>query len=96
MGLVQLTRNVLGVLINGRNVNLFVEVIALGREIMKVACPRLQLECYLRCGLALLNLQKLDEAEELLHEGLAMFRQEGPMISQVSGIVTQKPHLLST
>jgi tetratricopeptide (TPR) repeat protein len=62
---------------------LFLEVIALRRELIKFAPASLQLECYIISAKALMGLQKLDEAEEMVHEALATCDQDGVGMFQV-------------
>jgi hypothetical protein len=65
--------------------DLLAEVIAFSRELLKVAPARLQPHCYGLSTFALMALQKLDEAEDLLHEGLAVCGQAGMRTYEVSG-----------
>jgi hypothetical protein len=57
--------------------DLLLEIIAFCRELVKVAPPNLLPDCYACSGDALRGLQKLDEAEEILNEGLAVCREKG-------------------
>jgi hypothetical protein len=56
---------------HGNDLHLYLEVIAFCQELIKVAPAGLQCHCYLRSAYAMVCLQKLDEAEEMVHEGLA-------------------------
>jgi hypothetical protein len=76
------------------NLCLHSEVIDFGRKLVQVAPPSLQVECIVRSVEAMLLLQKLDEAEEMVHEGLAACGQEGTRESRVSpndGMVVALP-----
>jgi hypothetical protein len=84
------------VLEKGVALHLFLEVIAFGRELHKVAPPHLQIECRYRSAEAMMRLQKLDEAEEVLHEGLAASPEESPWIPRVSRTIRGKSHALVT
>jgi hypothetical protein len=66
------------------DLNLLLEVIALCRELIRVAPVSLRPICYFRSALALISLLKLDEAEELLHKGLVACREENLPTSSVS------------
>jgi hypothetical protein len=57
--------------------HLFLEVIAFCRELVRVLPASEKPGCYIRSAEAMMALHKLDEAEELLHEGLAVCRQKG-------------------
>jgi hypothetical protein len=63
---------------------LFLEIIAFHRKVVKVAPISLKPACYLHAAEAMMGLRKLDEAEEILHEGLTVCRQEGLRLSMVS------------
>jgi hypothetical protein len=73
-----------GLPVDGLKLELFLEVAAFGRELVKVAPARLLPTCYAQPAVAMMALQKLDEAEELLHEGLSVGRQKGLWNSHVS------------
>jgi hypothetical protein len=62
---------------------MLLEVIAFGRELVKVAPPWLLPDCYAQTAVAMMGLQ-LDEAEAHLQEGLSVGRQKGIFISPVS------------
>jgi hypothetical protein len=74
------------ILIYGVALHLLLEIVAFCRELRKLAIPAVMPDCYLQYANAMRRLQKLDEAEELLYEGLAECGQEGPLISRVSGM----------
>jgi hypothetical protein len=70
------------ILMNGIFVDLLVEIIAFRRELVKVL-PGLP-DCYAQFAMAMMGLQRLDEAEALVHEGIAACEQNGQFISTVS------------
>jgi tetratricopeptide (TPR) repeat protein len=80
----QLVKICPGLLSNGIRLTLLPEVIAFCRELIKVAPASLIPDCYIYPAMALNSLQKVHEAEEVLHEGLVVGRQEGWRISKVS------------
>jgi hypothetical protein len=69
---------------HGTSLHLFLEVVAMCRELFKVAPPSLLPQCYFSAANAMLGLHKLDEAEELLHEGLPVCAREGQYYTYVS------------
>jgi hypothetical protein len=81
---VQFDRKCSRLILKGLDVHLFLEVVAFCRELLKVAPADLLPEVYMHSGFALICLQKLDEAEELLHEGLALSGPDGPWTKIVS------------
>jgi hypothetical protein len=85
---VQWTQRCSFLLRDGNEMNLLLEVIALSRELLRVAPVRLRPCCYFRSAVAMICLQKLDEAEELLHNGIVACREEGQPISGVSLTMT--------
>jgi hypothetical protein len=80
----QLLQSCSRLLSHGALLHLPLEIVAFCRELMEVAPVDLQRHCYIRSAEALTGLQKLDEAEEILHEGLAACGQEGLKVSMVS------------
>jgi hypothetical protein len=74
-----------GLLADAFHLHLFFEVIAFCRELLKVAPASLQPYCYFWSAEAMILLLKLDEAEELIHEGLAVGLQI-PRVSKGPGI----------
>jgi tetratricopeptide (TPR) repeat protein len=80
----QLPHSCRDVLRNGVCVHLLLEIVAFSRELIKVAPAGLKPDCYLHSADAMMGLQQLDEAEEMLHEGLAVCRQEGVSKTNVS------------
>jgi tetratricopeptide (TPR) repeat protein len=73
------------ILVNTNSLQLFLESIALCGELIKVAPADMLLEWYYRFGNAMLALHKLDDAEEILHEALAVCPHKGHWITRVSG-----------
>jgi hypothetical protein len=69
------------------SLHLLLEIIAFCRELVKVAPAALKPICYFQSAEAMIKLQKLDEAEELIHEGVEVYRQEGLEIPCVSGAI---------
>jgi hypothetical protein len=63
--------------VKASHLKLLFEIIAFCRELVKVAPASLQSHCYFSSAEATWCLQKLDEAEELTDEGLAVCRREG-------------------
>jgi hypothetical protein len=59
---------------------LFLEIITFSRELIKVAPASLQPQCYFSSALAMTTLKKLEEADEVLHEGLAVCPDFGDLI----------------
>jgi hypothetical protein len=86
---VQLALRCVGLLKNAFYLHLFVEVIAFCRELIRIrpTPAAMQSEWYLRAAGAMMRLQKLDEAEKILHEGLVACRQEGVKTLRVGRIV---------
>jgi hypothetical protein len=76
----------------GTDLHLLPEIIAFARELVKVAPAGLHYDCYLNAARAMLCLQKLDEAEDILHKGLAASGQEHLEISHVSPLTRRSPH----
>jgi tetratricopeptide (TPR) repeat protein len=89
---VQLTRKCLWILDHGIHLFLYLEVIAFGRELIRVAPAGPQPHCYFHCPWAMMGLQKLGGAEEILHEGLAACQEEGLGMSRVSRTSCRIPH----
>jgi hypothetical protein len=81
---VQLARKCIQLLDNGVNLHFLLETIAFCRELIKVAPAGLQPHCYFYYAWAMMGLQKPDEAEEILHEGLAVCREDSLGMSRVS------------
>jgi hypothetical protein len=71
-------------LTNGLRQHMFLEIIALCRELSRVGPEDLWFDCCMRSADAMVALQKLDEAEAMLHGTLAVCPQEGPWITSVS------------
>jgi hypothetical protein len=69
---------------NGKHPQLLFETVAFCRVLARVASPTLQPDCLFRCAQALLSLQRIRDAEEVLHEGLVSCPPEGLRSSQVS------------
>jgi hypothetical protein len=69
---------------NARHLHLFLESILFCRELLKVAPASLQHDCYFCSAEAMIRLLKLDEAEELIHEGLAVCQRQGIQARKVS------------
>jgi hypothetical protein len=63
---------------------LLIQVIAVCRELVKVAPPKLRPVCYAHSAEAMFGLQRLDEAEEMMHEGLAASEADGKWVVKVS------------
>jgi hypothetical protein len=72
--------------------HLSLEFIGFCRELMKVASATLQPNCYVSSALAMMDLQKLDDAEEILHEGLGACRQEKSWIPRVRRVKDAKEY----
>jgi hypothetical protein len=67
-----------------RPLQLFLEIMPLCRELVKIAPASLQADFYCRSDSAMKDLQRLHEAEVLYHEGLRASGQEGLCVSTVS------------
>jgi hypothetical protein len=63
---------------------LFLEIMPLCRELVKIAPASLQVPFYCRSGSTMTDLHKLQEAEALYHEGLRASGQDGLCVSTVS------------
>jgi hypothetical protein len=81
---VQLARRCISIFDNGVDLFLYLEIIAFCRELVKVAPAGLQPHCYFYRAWAMMGLQKLGEAEEILREGLVVCREESLGMSKVS------------
>jgi hypothetical protein len=73
-----------GILNSALRLHLSLELIALCRELIKVAPATFKAELYVKAAGALVALQKPHEAEELLHEGLAVCPPGGIWVARVS------------
>jgi hypothetical protein len=61
--------------------HLVLELLSFCRELAKVAPASLQLDCSIDSGAALLGLQRLDEAEGILHDALATCQEESSVVA---------------
>jgi hypothetical protein len=81
---VQLRNRCSRLLRDGLPPQLFLEIMPLCQELVKVAPASLQADFYCRSDSAMKDLQRLHEAEVLYHEGLRASGQEGLCVSTVS------------
>jgi hypothetical protein len=81
---VQLAHKSWWILDYGVDLFLYLEISAFCRELVKVAPAGLQPHAYFYCAWAMMGLQKLGEAEEILREGLAVCREDSLEMSKVS------------
>jgi hypothetical protein len=81
----QLDNDCMRLLGHDYSTGIFLEIISFCLELVKVAPARLRLLGYLRAAGAMMGLQKLDQAEETLHEALALCEAgDGLWLARVS------------